>query len=101
MPNVRLRLKTCGRAAIEVHFQPLAGNEVLKGFALKLTPMYRCKSLRKFICCKNFWGRYKSSGILAIECVINSVPRDSFYLCREPKNEQLLHKTIEPNRMYL
>ncbi|MEH2317781.1 MAG: hypothetical protein V7K24_11790 [Nostoc sp.] len=39
MPNVRLRLKTGGRAAIEVHFQPEAGNEVLKGFALKLTPM--------------------------------------------------------------
>ncbi|MEH2461463.1 hypothetical protein [Nostoc sp.] len=35
----RLRLKTCGRAAIEVHFQPEALNEVLKGFALKLTPM--------------------------------------------------------------
>ncbi|MEH2013124.1 hypothetical protein [Nostoc sp.] len=33
------RLKTCGRAAIEEHFQPEAGNEVLKGFTLKLTPM--------------------------------------------------------------
>ncbi|MEH2452542.1 MAG: hypothetical protein V7K20_14830, partial [Nostoc sp.] len=29
MPNVRLRLKTSGRAAIEEHFQPEAGNEVL------------------------------------------------------------------------
>ncbi len=28
-----------GRAAIEVHFQPEALNEVLKGFCLKLTPM--------------------------------------------------------------
>ncbi|QFS50386.1 hypothetical protein GXM_07880 [Nostoc sphaeroides CCNUC1] len=26
------RLKTCGTAAIEVHFQPEAGNEVLKEF---------------------------------------------------------------------
>ncbi|MEH2321201.1 hypothetical protein [Nostoc sp.] len=39
MPNVRLRLKSGGRAAIEVHFQPEAENEVLKGFALKLTLM--------------------------------------------------------------
>ncbi|WP_334828614.1 hypothetical protein [Nostoc sp.] len=39
MPNVRLRLKTGGRAAMKKHFQPLAGNEVLKGFALKLTRM--------------------------------------------------------------
>ncbi|MEH1963998.1 MAG: hypothetical protein V7L05_30020 [Nostoc sp.] len=39
MPNGRLRLKTSGRAAFEQHFQPLAGNEVLKGFWLKLTPM--------------------------------------------------------------
>ncbi len=31
-------LKTSG-TAIEVHFQPEALNEVLKGFALKLTPM--------------------------------------------------------------
>ncbi|MEH2320473.1 MAG: hypothetical protein V7K24_25985 [Nostoc sp.] len=38
----RLRLKTGGRAVIEVHFQPEAGNEVLKGFALKLTPMASC-----------------------------------------------------------
>ncbi|MEH2311992.1 MAG: hypothetical protein V7K35_11445 [Nostoc sp.] len=39
MPNVRLRLKTSGRAAIEEYFQPLPGNEVLNWFALKLTPM--------------------------------------------------------------
>ncbi|MEH2364904.1 hypothetical protein [Nostoc sp.] len=39
MHSERLRLKTCGRAAIEEHFQPEAGNEVLKGFELKLTPM--------------------------------------------------------------
>ncbi len=30
---------TRGRAAIEEHFQPEAGNKVLKGFELKLTPM--------------------------------------------------------------
>ncbi|WP_335216018.1 hypothetical protein [Nostoc sp.] len=34
------RLKTCGRAAIEEHFQQEAGNEVLKGFHVKLTPMF-------------------------------------------------------------
>ncbi|MEH1959191.1 MAG: hypothetical protein V7L05_04735 [Nostoc sp.] len=28
MPNWRLHLKTCGRAAIEEHFQQEAGNEV-------------------------------------------------------------------------
>ena len=39
MPNERLRLKTSGRAAIDLHFQPEAGNEVLKRFWLKLTPM--------------------------------------------------------------
>ncbi|MEH2455550.1 hypothetical protein [Nostoc sp.] len=39
MPNERLRLKTSGRAAIEEHFQPEAGNEVLNWFTLKLTPM--------------------------------------------------------------
>ena len=37
MPNVRLCLKTCGSAAMKEHFQPEAVNEVLKGFALKLT----------------------------------------------------------------
>jgi hypothetical protein len=36
---LRLRLKTGGRAAFDLHFQPEAGNEVLKGFYLKLTPM--------------------------------------------------------------
>ena len=39
MPNERLRLKTSGRAAMKEHFQPLAGNEILKEFLLKLTPM--------------------------------------------------------------
>ncbi|MEH2007715.1 hypothetical protein [Nostoc sp.] len=31
----------------EVHFQPLAGNEVLKEFELKLTPMSIAKPLRQ------------------------------------------------------
>ncbi|WDD34800.1 hypothetical protein PQG02_10995 [Nostoc sp. UHCC 0926] len=39
MPNERLCLKTSGKAAIEEYFQPETGNEVLKGFGLKLTPM--------------------------------------------------------------
>ena len=38
MPNQRLRLKTSGTAMKE-HFQPEAGNEVLKRFAFKLTLM--------------------------------------------------------------
>ncbi|MEH2391306.1 MAG: hypothetical protein V7K21_06365 [Nostoc sp.] len=38
MLNERLRLKTSGTAMKE-HFQPEAGNEVLKGFELKLTPI--------------------------------------------------------------
>ena len=38
MPNERLRLKTSGTAMKE-HFQPETGNEVLKGFTLKLTRM--------------------------------------------------------------
>ncbi len=38
MPNQRLRLKTSGTAMKE-HFQPEAGNEILKEFLLKLTPM--------------------------------------------------------------
>ncbi len=40
---IRFCLKTSG-TAIEKHFQPLAGNEVLKGFGLKLTPMDRAGS---------------------------------------------------------
>ncbi|MEH2005529.1 hypothetical protein [Nostoc sp.] len=35
----RLRLKKERQRRNEQHFQPLAGNEVLKGFYLKLTPM--------------------------------------------------------------
>ncbi|MEH1853486.1 MAG: hypothetical protein V7L11_17870 [Nostoc sp.] len=31
--------RTRGRTAFELHFQPPAGNEVLKEFQLKLTPM--------------------------------------------------------------
>ncbi|MEH2409659.1 hypothetical protein [Nostoc sp.] len=27
------------------HFQPEAGNKVLKGFALKLTPIHRCAAI--------------------------------------------------------
>ncbi|MEH2380887.1 MAG: hypothetical protein V7K27_18710 [Nostoc sp.] len=47
MHSERLRLKTCGRAAIEEHFQLLAGNEILKGFWLKLTPMSSAVPLRQ------------------------------------------------------
>ncbi|MEH2391941.1 MAG: hypothetical protein V7K21_09885 [Nostoc sp.] len=55
MPNVRLRLKTYG-TAIEEHFQPEALNEVLNGFALKLTPMYRCNSLQAIHLLQKFLG---------------------------------------------
>ncbi|MCC5631623.1 hypothetical protein LC613_28240 [Nostoc sphaeroides CHAB 2801] len=33
MPNARLCLKTGGSSPIEVHFQPLAGNEVLNQYS--------------------------------------------------------------------
>ena len=54
MPNVRLRLKTSGRAAIEEHFQPLAGNEVLNWFALKLTPMANAMPLQEIYLYQGF-----------------------------------------------
>ncbi|MEH2242488.1 hypothetical protein [Nostoc sp.] len=38
MPNKSLRLKTSD-TAIKEHFQPEAGNEILKDVLLKLTPM--------------------------------------------------------------
>ncbi|QLE41270.1 hypothetical protein FD723_13055 [Nostoc sp. C052] len=38
-----------GRAAFELHFQPPAGNEVLKEFQLKLTPMGIAYALT--VCC--------------------------------------------------
>ncbi|MEH1768097.1 hypothetical protein [Nostoc sp.] len=37
---------TGGRAAFELHFPTLAGNEVLKEFQLKLTPMSIAMPLR-------------------------------------------------------
>ncbi|MBN3869762.1 MAG: hypothetical protein HWQ23_05485 [Nostoc sp. JL33] len=37
-PSLRLRLRNLWHHQ-ELHFQPEAGNEILKGFWLKLTPM--------------------------------------------------------------
>ncbi|MEH2448143.1 MAG: hypothetical protein V7K18_20950 [Nostoc sp.] len=50
MPNVRAAASlTRGRAAIEEHFQPEAGNEVLNGFGFKLTPMHICAVLQEIV----------------------------------------------------
>ncbi|MEH2235394.1 hypothetical protein [Nostoc sp.] len=39
MPNVGLLPQDLRQSRNDQHFQPEAGNEVLKGFELKLTPM--------------------------------------------------------------
>ncbi|MHC5937313.1 hypothetical protein [Nostoc sp.] len=63
MHSERLRLKTCGRAAIEEHFQQEAGNEVLKGFWLKLT-------LVSFFCALTAWSIYLKIAVNVI-CAIS------------------------------
>ncbi|MEH2409123.1 hypothetical protein [Nostoc sp.] len=52
-----LRLKTCGRAAIEEHFQPEAGNEILKEFGLKLALMSIAVPLRQM------WFKYMKTAV--------------------------------------
>ncbi|MEH2278666.1 MAG: hypothetical protein V7K40_28755 [Nostoc sp.] len=61
MPNETLRLKTSSTAMKE-HFQPEAGNEVLKGFTLKLTRMSNAVPLRSpvFVASENCYS-YKEN----------------------------------------
>ncbi|MEH2363736.1 hypothetical protein [Nostoc sp.] len=50
MPVVEAPPQDLRQSRDEVHFQPLAGNEVLKGFHVKLTPMsFLCAPTNVFV----------------------------------------------------
>ncbi|WDD32284.1 hypothetical protein PQG02_27070 [Nostoc sp. UHCC 0926] len=67
MPNVRLHFN-CGRAEIEVHFQPEALNEVLNGFALTAVFKYLNHICRRGArpCAPTAWSIYLKIAVIPI-----------------------------------